>query len=159
MRVSVVVVFDSVEEEFLVFEEEEVDSLLEKLGEADLIVGFNIKKFDYSVLGAYSDDDLKRLPTFDILEDIHGRLGFRLGLDHLATETIGRGKTAHGLQAVEWFKQGNMKELTEYCRQDVAATRDLFLHGLEQGYLVYKEKKTGTRLKLRVDWTLDQLIG
>ena len=52
-----------------------------------------------------------------------------------------------------------MEELTEYCRQDVAATRDLFLHGLEQGYLVYKEKKTGTRLKLRVDWTLDQLIG
>ena len=85
------------------------------LEKGDLIVGFNIKRFDYGVLGAYTESDLLQLTTFDILEDIYRRLGFRLGLDHLATETLQRGKTAHGLQAVEWFRQGEMKKLIDYC--------------------------------------------
>jgi DEAD/DEAH box helicase domain-containing protein len=159
MRVSVVVVYDNMENRYLVFNEENIDELFELMEEADLIVGFNIKRFDYSVLGAYSDLDLGSLPTFDILDDIYAKLGFRIGLDHLASETINRGKTADGLQAVEWFKQGEIEKLTEYCRQDVIATRDLFLHGLEKGYLVYREKKSGRPLKLRVDWALDKLIG
>ena len=121
-------------------------------------MGFNIKGFDYKVLGAYTEQDLKRLPTFDMLADIHGRLGFRLGLDHLATETLGKGKTAHGLQAVEWFRQGEMEKLTEYCRHDVAATRDLFQYGLQNGHLIYRKKGVDARLRLLVDWNLDRLL-
>ena len=159
MRISVAVLFDSLENRFLCFEEDRIDDLLNHLKEGDLIVGFNIIGFDYKVLGAYTQQDLKALPTFDILADIHERLGFRLGLDHLATETLGRGKTAHGLQAVEWFRQGEMEKLTEYCRHDVAATRDLFQYGLEKGHLVYRKKEVDVRLRLRVDWNLAQLIN
>jgi len=158
MRVSVAVLFDSLEDRFMVYEEDEIDDLMKYLDKADLIIGFNIKKFDYSVLGAYTNRDLAKLPTFDILEDIFKRLGFRLGLDHLAKETLGRGKTAHGLQAVEWFRQKEMKKLTEYCRQDVIVTRDLFQYGLKNGHLIYKEKRSGTRLRLLVDWKLDALL-
>ncbi len=121
-------------------------------------MGFNIKKFDYRVLSAYAKRDLSALPTFDILEDIHRRLGFRLGLDHLASETLERGKTAHGLQAVEWFRQGEMEKLVEYCRQDVLITRDLFQYGLEKGRLIYREKRSDRRVRLLVDWRLDELI-
>jgi branched-chain amino acid transport system substrate-binding protein len=77
-----------------------IERVIGRGAEADLIIGFNIKGFDYRVLGAYTERDLGRLPTFDMLEDIHRRLGFRLGLDHLARETLGTGKTADGLQAV-----------------------------------------------------------
>jgi DEAD/DEAH box helicase domain-containing protein len=158
MRVSVVVLFDSVENDFCVFEEQEIDALFEHLQKADLIIGFNIKRFDYRVLSAYTNLDLKALPTFDILEDVFVRLGFRLGLDHLAHETLGSQKSADGLQAVEWFRQGEMSKLTEYCRHDVAITRDLFLYGLEKGYLVFKKKKENTRLRLKVDWNLGNMI-
>ena len=140
------------------FEEDRVDDLVNHLGKGDLIVGFNIKGFDYKVLGAYTEQDLSRLPTFDMLADIHGRLGFRLGLDHLATETLGKGKTAHGLQAVEWFRQGEMEKLTEYCRHDVAATRDLFQYGLQNGHVIYRKKGVDARLRLLVDWDLDRLV-
>ena len=159
MKISVAVLFDDLEKEFLVYEEDKIDAMLSYLDRADLIVGFNIRKFDYSVLSAYSNRDLLSLPTFDILEDVHRRLGFRLALDHLAKETLGRGKTAHGLQAVEWFRQGEMEKLTEYCRQDVAVTRDLFQYGLENGHLIYKEKRSERRLRLLVDWELDALLG
>jgi len=159
MRVSVAVIYDSLEKRFFSFTEDKVRDLLAHLEKADLVVGFNVKRFDYGVLGAYSGTDLKELPTFDILEDIHRRLGFRLGLDHLARETIDKGKSGDGLQAVEWFRQGEMKKLTDYCQQDVAATRDLFLFGLNNGHLVYRSKKGNTRLRLAVDWKLDALLG
>ncbi len=158
MRISVAVLFDSLGKRFLTFEEDRIDDLLDHLKKGDLIIGFNIKGFDYKVLGAYTEHNLHTLPTFDILADVHERLGFRLGLDHLATETLGRGKTAHGLQAVEWFREGEMEKLAQYCKDDVAATRDLFQYGAEKGHIVYKKKGVDARLRLLVDWNTDQLI-
>jgi DEAD/DEAH box helicase domain-containing protein len=159
MRVSVAVVFDSVESRFHTYDEDGVEALFELLEKADLIVGFNIKGFDYRVLSAYTSRDLRALPTFDILEDLHRRLGFRLSLDHLAQETLNQCKSADGLQAVEWFRQGEMGKLVEYCRQDVAVTRDLFQFGLKEGHLVFKNKKEDVRVRLKVDWDLKEMIG
>ena len=88
----------------------------------------------------------------------HQKLGFRLGLDHLAKETLNERKSADGLQAVEWFKQGEMKKLTDYCRQDVTATRDLFLYGLKNGHIIYRSKKDDTRVRLAVDWKVEDMI-
>lgn len=158
MMVSVAVVYDSLEKKFFTFTEDAVDNLIARLEMADLVVGFNVKRFDYKVLSAYATKDLRKLPTFDILEDIYRRLGFRLGLDHLAKETINQGKSADGLQAVEWFRQGEIEKLTAYCKQDVAATRDLFLYGLNNGHLIYKTKKDDRRVRLPVDWNLDDLM-
>ncbi|MBN2122972.1 MAG: DUF1998 domain-containing protein, partial [Deltaproteobacteria bacterium] len=158
MRVSVAVVYDSLEERFLTFGEEEIEDLLAHMEGADLIVGFNIKRFDYTVLGAYTSRRLEDLPTFDILEDVYRRLGFRLSLDHLALETLEHGKTADGLQAVAWFREGEMEKLTEYCRQDVAVTRDLFLYGLREGHLLYRTKQDDRKVRLRVDWDLETML-
>jgi DEAD/DEAH box helicase domain-containing protein len=160
MRISVGVLYDSLAKEFFTFTEDQVEMLLPHLEQADLIVGFNIKGFDYKVLGAYTNKDLTRLKTFDILEDIYERLGFRLSLDHLAGETLGQGKSADGLQAVAWFAQGEMEKLMEYCRQDVIVTRDLFLFGLKHGYLIYRSKMEGReqRVRLRVDWNLEKIL-
>ncbi|MFH1954596.1 MAG: DEAD/DEAH box helicase [Pseudomonadota bacterium] len=159
MRISVAVLFDSIKNDFLVYSEDSIDELLDHLTKADLIVGFNIKRFDYKVLGAYSEKDLKALPTFDILEDVHKRLGFRLGLDHLAKETLNKGKTADGLQAVEWFRAGETEKLAEYCRHDVETTKDLFQYGLKNGHLIYKKKGADRRLRLLVDWKLNKLVS
>ncbi len=159
MRVSVAVLYDSIDEQFHVFQEEGLAALFELLQKADLIVGFNIKGFDYKVLSAYTPMNFSDLRTFDILEDVYRKLGFRLGLDHLAKETLKRGKTAEGLQAVEWFREGEMEKLTAYCREDVAVTRDLFLFGVEKGHVIYREKREKRRLRLRVDWDIDKLVG
>jgi len=159
MRVSVVVLYDTMDEKFHVFQEHEIDAFLSLLEHADLIVGFNIKGFDYKALSPYTPKNLYDLRTFDMLEDVYKRLGFRLSLDHLAQETLERGKIADGLQAVEWFRQGEMEKLTEYCTQDVAVTRDLFLFGQENGYIIYREKRENRRLRLRVDWNIDKLVG
>jgi DEAD/DEAH box helicase domain-containing protein len=158
MRVSVAVLYDSLEKTFRTFREAQIGDLLACLEKADLIVGFNIKRFDYEVLRAYTGKDLNNLATFDILEDVYQRLGFRLGLDHLAVETLRRNKSADGLQALEWFKKGEMEKLTDYCRHDVEITRDLFEYGLKNGHLIYRSKQDDQRLVLRVDWNLSNLL-
>ena len=158
MQVSVAVVFDTIQDRFYSYDEDHIEDLLDHLEKADLVVGFNVKRFDYTVLSAYTNRSLDRLQTFDILEDIYRRLGFRISLDHLAKETLQNSKTADGLQAVTWFKQGDMERLTAYCENDVAITRDLFYFGLKNAYLVYREKRENQRLRLLVDWNLEDIL-
>jgi DEAD/DEAH box helicase domain-containing protein len=158
MMVSVAVAYDSLEDRFYAFTEDQLEKLIRQLSSADLVIGFNIKRFDYAVLQPYTPVDLGELPTFDLLEEIFHRLRYRISLDHLATETLGRQKSGDGLKALEWFKAGEIDMLTEYCKDDVILTRDLFLHGLDKGYLIYRDKGHNERLRFPVDWDLDRLI-
>jgi len=158
MRISVAVTYDTMTNSFQTFFEQDIGALIELLKHAELIVGFNIKRFDYHVLSAYDTIDLASLPTFDILEDIKARLGFRLSLDHLAKETLGKKKLADGLQAIEWFQRGEMEKLQAYCKEDVAITRDLFKYGLENGHLIYRQKRDDRRVRVLVDWNLENII-
>jgi DEAD/DEAH box helicase domain-containing protein len=151
MRVSVAVLYLAAEDRYLAFEEDRVHELLEYLFRLDLVVGFNNKRFDNKVLSMYSRLPLSRLPSFDILEEITHQLGYRLSLDRLAEHTLGVKKSSNGLQALKWFKQGKMREITEYCTQDVRITRDLFIHGIEKKYLLF-QNKAGHTVRLPVDF-------
>jgi DEAD/DEAH box helicase domain-containing protein len=157
MRLAVAVVYDQPKDRFYVYPEERAGELVKDLQAFDLIVGFNIKGFDYRVLGAYTPFDFRALPTFDILEDIHRRLGFRLSLGHLAEHTLGKRKSADGIQAVHWFREGNLAAVIDYCKDDVAATRELFEFGRQKGHLIYLNRK-GQAVRLPVRWNLDEMV-
>jgi DEAD/DEAH box helicase domain-containing protein len=151
MRVSCAVLYDSKTDSFFEFVEGQVPMLLDRLEQFDFVVGFNIKRFDYRVLGAYTEMDLRRIPTLDILERVKDRLGYRLSLDHLATATLNTGKTADGLDALRWWKEGRMSKILAYCRSDVAVTRDLYRFGRDHHYLLF-ENKSKRKVRLPVDW-------
>jgi DEAD/DEAH box helicase domain-containing protein len=152
MKVSCAVLWDSATGAYAVYREEQLGFMFNLLSRLDLVVGFNIKRFDYRVLSAYTDLDLLGLPTLDILEHVHKRLGYRLALDSLASATLGTSKSANGLLALKWWKQGKMRNIIEYCKKDVAITRDLFLHGKDCGYLLFRNKE-GSLVRLPVDWS------
>ena len=153
MGVAIGVVCHLEEGRFEVFQEDGVRSLCDALRGATLVIGFNIKRFDYRVLAGYTGEDYTRLvPTLDLLEDVYARLGFRVGMGHLAQETLGVGKSADGLQSLEWVRQGKLELVEAYCRRDVEILRDLYLHGRREGCLFYRDRKRDLRLKLCVDW-------
>jgi DEAD/DEAH box helicase domain-containing protein len=153
MGVAIGVVCYLEEGRFEIFPESQVRALVEALRSASLVIGFNIRRFDYQVLSGYTGEDYSRtLPTFDLLEDLHSRLGFRIGMGHLALETLGYPKSADGLQSLAWVREGRLDLVEEYCRKDVEILRDLYLHGRREGFLLYRDKKRDLRLKLRVDW-------
>ena len=158
MRVSVGVVYDSQDGSYHSYRETDIDALIAHLKQFDLIVGFNIKSFDYGVLRGYSSFDFDSLPTLDLLEDVFSCLGFRLSLDHLAHQTLGAQKSGDGLQAVQWFREGQWEPLTHYCRQDVKITKSLFEFGQEKGHVLF-EDKAGQRLRCPVDWSERRVKG
>lgn len=88
------------EEEFLGFFEKEFEKLWPILEEADLIVGYNIKRFDYPVLAPYYSGDLTRFPTLDIFEIIKEETGLRLKLNDFARATLGMEKNGKGEEAI-----------------------------------------------------------
>jgi DEAD/DEAH box helicase domain-containing protein len=151
MKMSCAVLYDSKKNKYYEFLDDQVDQLIEHFKKCDLVVGFNVKRFDFRVLAGYSDFNFEKLPTLDILEDVHNRLGYRLSLDHLAKVTLGQKKTADGLQALKWWKQGRIREIIDYCKKDVEITRDLFLYGQKNGYLLFSNKAKKT-VRIPVKW-------
>ena len=138
-------------DEFVVFTEDTIDGLIDLLGEASLVVGYNILGFDYRVLSAYTDHNLEELPTFDIMFDLEARLGFRPKLDSVVSATLGEAKTADGLQAVEWWRSGEVQRIIDYCRDDVRVTRDLYDFGKRNRW-VYVTRFGGKPRRVEVDW-------
>lgn len=137
LGVSFCGIYDSADNQLKGFFEHELPKLWPILESADLLVGFNIKKFDLPVLSSYYPGDVSRLPTFDLLDAVKESLGFRLKLDHLAKATLGRGKLGTGLDAYKFFRAGKLEELKNYCLEDVAITRDLYFYAAEHGHLKY----------------------
>ena len=151
MGLAVGGVWDSLDGEFFTYEEKDARQLVDKLRTADLVVGFNVIGFDYTVLQPYSDFDLQEINTFDMLVDVKKQLGFRLSLNHLAQHTLNAEKSADGLVSLQWYKEGKINKIIQYCKQDVEITRDLFLFGEKNGYVNYLSR-SGNPLQLKVNW-------
>jgi DEAD/DEAH box helicase domain-containing protein len=156
LGLSVAVAYVAAEDVYRVYREEEVGSLVELLRSAPLVVGFNIINFDYRVLSSYTDIKLANLPTRDLLADIYKQLGFRLRLDDVAMSTLNTPKSADGLQAIQWYREGKWDELIEYCKQDVKVTRDLFEFGRQHGCVYFHDKYKKAKRKVMVHWKGDQ---
>jgi DEAD/DEAH box helicase domain-containing protein len=156
MGVSVGIVFDSQLGDCVTYLEQDIQDLIEHLQNLDLVVGFNNKRFDNRVLSGYTNANLSKLPTLDLLEEVHNHLGYRLSLNRLAQTTLGVEKTADGLQALKWYKEGKIDLIQQYCRRDVEITRDLLFHGLEKEYFLFTNK---AKQKVRLPLALDAIIG
>lgn len=151
LRVSVAVTFSTATNAFKAYTENDVPALIADLKAADRVIGFNVLQFDYPVLKYYTPERLSDLPTLDLLEDVYNKLGFRVGLDALVNATLGVNKSADGLAAIRWFREGKIDQLVAYCRDDVTVTRQLFESGRDRG-CVYFIDRDGQKKKINVAW-------
>ena len=151
MGLSIGVTYSSARGEYRIYGEKQVDDLIKELQRADLVVGFNNLRFDYEVLHGYTPLDLRQLPTLDMLVELQTRLQHRLSLDSIATATFGVEKTAEGMQAIQWFKEGRMLEIAEYCCYDVKITRLVHEFGVQNRQLHY-HNRFGKKLSVPVSW-------
>jgi DEAD/DEAH box helicase domain-containing protein len=151
MKMSVGVTYSTARGGYEIYGESRVDDLIRELQRADLVVGFNNLRFDYEVLHGYTVFDLTQLPTMDMLVVLADTLKHRLSLDSIAEATFGLAKTSEGLQAIEWFREGKMMEVAEYCCFDVKLTRMVHEFGAANRQLFYKNR-FGARLSVPVNW-------
>ena len=151
MRMSIGVTYSTARGDYRIYGEKDVDELLTELQRADVVVGFNNIGFDYEVLHGYTILDLSQLPTLDMLVEIKKNLPHRLSLDSIAHATMGVEKTAEGLQAIRWFKEGKLLEIAEYCCYDVKITKLVHEYGAANKQLFYTNK-FGSKLSVQVNW-------
>lgn len=139
LDISVGCVYDSGTGEYTVVDISELNKLWPIIEQAEALVGYNSNHFDIPLLNKYYPGDLTHIKSIDLLEDIKNSLGRRIRLDDVAQATLGAKKSAHGLQAIKWWREGDITSIKKYCKQDVKITKDLFEYARENKKVLFKE--------------------
>ncbi len=153
MLMSVGVTYSSADQKYEIFPESRVQDLISRLQRADLVVGYNVIRFDYEVLMGYTVLSLpEQLRTLDLLLDIEKAAGHRLKLEDVAQGTLGVGKIAEGLDAIRWWREGRVLEVAEYCCFDVKVTKLVHEYGAANKELFFSDR-FGRKQRLEINWS------
>jgi len=139
LDISLLVIYDYKTGEYSTFTQDNFTDLWPILEETDMLIGYNSDYFDIPLLNKYYPGDLSAVGSLDLLTEIKNVLGKSIRLDNIAEATVGVGKSGHGLQAIEWWKEGRMDKIEKYCRQDVKVTKDIYEYALKHKKMKYKD--------------------
>ncbi len=139
LDISVGTFYDSKTEIYTTVDVGDLQKVWPLLETADALVGYNSNHFDIPLLNKYYPGDLTQIKSIDLLEEIRKSIGRRLKLDNVAEATVGAKKSAHGLQAVRWWREGKIDEIKKYCEQDVKVTKKVFDYALKHGHVKFKD--------------------
>lgn len=148
LDISIVCIHDSETDSYGSFFEADFPKLWKILEKADLLIGYNSDHFDVPCLNRYYPGDLSAIKSLDILKEIKNTYGRRMSLDQVAEGTLGKKKTGHGLQAVTWWKQGDIESLRKYCLEDVKITKEVYEYARKNNKLFFREGGVNNEIKL-----------
>lgn len=141
LSVSLVGIWRSDTDAFEVYMEDQLSDLFALMEQADCIVGFNSISFDMGCLNRYYAGDLLQIPQLDLMVKIQDVLGHRVKLDSVAHATLGIGKSGDGLDAVRYWRNGEIEKLKKYCLDDVKVTRDVYFYGRDKGFVKVPDRQ------------------
>ena len=156
LRVSVVGVYSYLNDKYAAFEEKEIPELEKILKSADLIIGFNIKGFDLPVLEPYFSISIHNLPVLDIMEEVVRVTGHRVSLNSVAQATLGKVKSGSGLDAVRFYREGEMEKLKRYCLNDVQITKEIYDYGQRYAKLSFTSKYGRSKRSISISWGIEK---
>jgi DEAD/DEAH box helicase domain-containing protein len=147
-NMNVVCIYDSETDQYSSYTREQLKDLWPIIEKADLLIGYNSDSFDIPILNNYYPGDLTKIASLDLLSEIRKSLGRRIKMDHVAEATLGRNKTGHGSDAINWWRQGRYDDVIKYCIEDVRITKDIYEYALKNGYLKYIDGKDIKEIKI-----------
>ncbi len=139
LDISLLVIYDYKDEKYKTFMEKDFPELWKILEQTDLIIGYNSDTFDIPLLNKYYSGDLTQIKSLDLLVPIRESLGRRIRLDSVASGTLGKNKSGDGLDAIKWWKNGEIEKIKKYCKQDVQVTKEVYEYAIKNKKLKYKE--------------------
>jgi DEAD/DEAH box helicase domain-containing protein len=156
IELTICCIHDSATDSYDSFLKEDLPRLWKILEHTDLLVGYNSDHFDIPILNKYYPGDLTKIRSLDLLKEVANALGRRVRLDSIAEGTLGTKKSGSGLQAIQWWREGNVKKLREYCLKDVEITKKVLDYALANGSLKFKELGIKKEVKLDTSKWLQQ---
>ncbi len=148
LDISVIGIYDSSTDAYTAYTDKELKQVWPIIESADVLITYNGDHFDIPLLNKYYPGDLSKIKSLDLLVEIRAVLGRRLKLDSIAEATLGKKKIGHGLEAVEWYKQGEIEKIKKYCLEDVKITKEVYEYALRKNHLKYKDNGELKQIKL-----------
>lgn len=152
LKVSVVCIYDYLTDEYASYEEKDMVKFEQRLQAADLLIGFNIRRFDMAVLQPYLFKSVDQFLVLDLLDDIEKVRGHRVSLDSVARATLKEGKSGDGAEALVLFREGRMEELKKYCLDDVRLTKNVYEYGCREGKIYFTSTWDFKTYEIPVNW-------
>ncbi|MEY2664458.1 MAG: hypothetical protein RIT04_266 [Candidatus Parcubacteria bacterium] len=139
---------------------EDLPKLWPIIEQADMLITFNGEHFDIPLLNKYYSGDLSKIKSLDLLVEVRNSLGKRIKLDTLAEATLGKKKSGHGLEAIAWWKSGEIDKIIKYCLEDVKITKELYEYALKNKHIKYRDFGPGNAIKdIKLDTTHWETAG
>lgn len=152
LKISVMGVYDYRTDKYSCYEEREILGFLPRLQEADLLIGFNIRRFDMMVLEPYLLSPAAQFPILDLLDAIEKHRGHRASLESVTLPTLKQHKSGHGADALILFEQKRMDELKRYCIDDVRLTKEVYDYGVLNFKIHFTSAMDYKTYEIPVDW-------
>lgn len=153
MGVSVAVAYDYLTGDFNTYMDDNLGELVERIEQAEMVVGFNTLGFDIPLLsatrifgpngGELPKKEVRKDNSYDILYWSRKATGWNetarfpsgLRLDNHLEAMFGIKKTEDGANAPIFWQQGKLGRLISYCLADVAREKRLFEHIWTHGWV------------------------
>lgn len=152
LDISIVGVYDYETDKYHSFLQEEFDKMWPLFKKADLMITFNGEYFDIPLLNKYYKKaglgDLKDIRSLDLFKEVKNSSGRWLKLDKIAEGTFGINKIGDGLEAVVWWRKGEVDKIRKYCLSDVKITKDVYEYALKNKKIIFKEGPFTKEIKL-----------
>lgn len=143
LDISMVCTYDYEANAYDSFLQEDFDRLWTLLEKADTFITYNGDHFDIPLLNKYykkaGRGDLSKVRSLDILREIKNAYGRRMKLDQVAEGSLGINKSGNGLEAIVWWRNGEIEKIRKYCTDDVRITKDVYEYALKNKKLLFKE--------------------
>ena len=153
LTISVVGLYEYEGDKYRTFLVEEFGELWPIIERSDMLITFNGDHFDIPLLNKYYSGDLTKIKSLDLLKEMQKSAGRRMKLDQIAEGTLGINKSGHGMEAVRWWREGEIEKVKKYCLDDVKITKEIYEYALKNNKLIFKEGPNLNEVKLdSTDW-------
>ena len=143
LDISIVGLYDYETNKYASFTQEEFSLMWPIIEKADMFITYYGDHFDIPLLNKYykkeRGGDLTKIRSLDVLKEIKNSYGRRPKLDQVAEGTFGKGKIGNGLEAIVWWRNGEIEKIRSYCLDDVRITKNVYEYAMKNKKLLFKD--------------------
>jgi len=150
MGLSIAVTLAPSSGELRLFEEGEVEGLVELLNAAGRVVGFNCRRFHFQIIRGLVGRSFRPRASTDLLVEFRRATGHRIVLESLMAGTFGLERKVGRLELMEWQRLGKKSKLAGGLCQRVLDLERLHEHLKQTGKLWFVDPG-GSRVAVRME--------